>query len=159
MGKRGLKPVPTAILAARGSWRAKCRTMEPDFAGKPARPAGLGDAAAREWRRILPKLVNAGVVTTADSQTLGAYCVAVEEFHEANRVIGKTGLTMESPQGLKAHPAVAIRANASERMRKLAAEFGLTPSSRSQVKGLPREKRPEKNSAESFIIDPTARTA
>lgn len=131
MGKRGPPKTPTKILAARGSWRAATRPNEPSFVGTPDPPAHLDVAAKAKWKEISPLLVNAGVLTTADADSLAAYCDTFSRYLKAKKIVEKKGLTTDD--GRK-RPEVAIVEKCSESMLRWLREFGMTPASRSNVK-------------------------
>ena len=117
MGKRGPKPEPTAKLAGKGSWRAKVRTGEPKVdPGYPVCPAWMQGEARVTWDRIVPELVNLGIMTKLDGPAFSRYCVySVLWLKELN------------------HPARSestLDRYANQLMR-LEGSFGLTPSARS----------------------------
>ncbi len=100
----------------------------------PRPPSWLSRDARAEWRRVAPIMIDERkVLTVPDMAQLAHYCAAVGEVAEASRLIGKEGLVFRSPSGPKKHPAVAIRGEAMTQARRLAAELGLTPMSRSRA--------------------------
>lgn len=138
MGKRGPKATPTDILTMRGSWRAKKRLAEgePEPAkGRPACPEWMPAEGKREWRRIVKELEAMGILHKCDRSALVAYAEAWAHFVAAAKTLAEEGLLVTLPSGIKQqNPAVAIKNKASERLEKLAAQFGLTPASRANVK-------------------------
>jgi len=64
-----------------------------------------------------------GLLTDCDRLALALLCEALAEWIEAGDTI--------------AHPAVAQQADAARRVQSLLGEFGLTPSARAKVQGLP----------------------
>jgi len=99
----------------------------------PPAPTWLSADAKREWRRVLPILVERRILTTADLGSLENYCVAIGQVREMERVLQSEGHTYTTDNGaIKRHPATAIQADAMTRARLLAAELGLTPVSRSR---------------------------
>src|SRR5688572_22544012 len=100
MGARGPQPVPTPILAARGSWRAKLRDGEPRFSDTtPNCPASLKGEARAEWRRQVKQLRGAGLLSQADRAMLAAFCEAWGEFIYALRRLDEDGYTYETSKG------------------------------------------------------------
>jgi P27 family predicted phage terminase small subunit len=62
------------------------------------------------------------------------YCEAYATWVKAKGVVARKGFTFETEGGqVKKRPEVAIMHDAARIMRQSAAEFGLTPSSRSRV--------------------------
>lgn len=110
----------------------------------PPCPAHLGPQARAEWRRIVPHLVTAGLVTQMDRAALAGYCQAWGEWavlearlKELMAEKGADALVDRTPSGYKQVSAMAqARDRALDRMLRFAKEFGLTPSSRiSQTAG------------------------
>jgi P27 family predicted phage terminase small subunit len=52
---------------------------------------------------------------------------------QADEDIAKSGIVLESPQGVKKNPAVTVAAEALRHLRSFTAEFGLTPASRTRI--------------------------
>jgi P27 family predicted phage terminase small subunit len=98
----------------------------------PRAPTWLSKDAQSEWRRIMPILVKRRILTDADLGSVENYCIAIGSVREAQRLIDAQGLTIQTNNGLRAHPAIKIQADAMTRARLLAAELGLTPVSRSR---------------------------
>ena len=120
MPGRGRPPTPTAILKARGSWRAKIRRCEPQPPGDPVDcPVWLEGTARETWRELAPILRSMGVLTIADRNAFVRYCVLWANWREAL-----------SGGGRKAKKCLAL----SESLGRLEQQFGLTPASRARVK-------------------------
>lgn len=98
----------------------------------PPAPAWLSADAKREWKRVVPILVERRILTTADLGSLENYCTAIGTVREMERQLQRDGHVIETDKGLKRHPAVGIQSDAMTRARLLAAELGLTPVSRSR---------------------------
>ena len=140
---KGRKPTPSALLKARGSFRAdRHNANEPKAkAEAPSCPAHLSVAGRREWRRISKELVAARVLTKLDRAALAAYCQSYGRWIEAEKEIVKTGLIVRSPSGFPLqNPYLSIANKAIVNMIKIAAEFGLTPSSRTRIKVEPEKQ-------------------
>lgn len=135
MGKRGPKRTPTLILRQRGSWLAGTRAGEPQFASGAPEPMGELDMEARRvWDRLLPMLLERGVVTRADGLALTCLCRAWSRFAAAEALLAKDGLTTTTALGgIKPHPAVAISNAAWAQIVKGCAMFGINPADRSSV--------------------------
>jgi P27 family predicted phage terminase small subunit len=99
---------------------------------RPA-PDWMSPAAAAEWDRVMPLLVERRILTEADLGSLENYCLAIGQVREMERHIQANGAVIEDLTGaVKRNPAVSIQADAMTRARLLAAELGLTPVSRSR---------------------------
>jgi P27 family predicted phage terminase small subunit len=102
----------------------------------PPPPAWLPAFAKAEWRRVLPQLVTDRKIAAHELGTVEAYCLAVAGIRQAQKVIARDGLTYVSPTGeTKRRPETTILKESIEASRRLAAELGLTPASRSKNKG------------------------
>ena len=92
------------------------------------------------------------VLTEADGHALELLADAYGEYRAARAVILKEGTTYESDTKhgkiVRTRPEVAIAADAWKRMKAMLVEFGLTPSSRSQVSAAPVE---EEDEMETFL--------
>jgi len=131
--------VPTQLKIVRGDPgkrginrnEPQSETVAPDL---PA-PEHLGEIATECWVHMVAMLSNARVITELDLHGLELYCVSYETWREATLKVAATGALVKSPKsGYPVQsPYFAIANKAHEQMVKLAAEFGLTPSSRSRV--------------------------
>ncbi|MBX4894916.1 phage terminase small subunit P27 family [Rhizobium bangladeshense] len=119
---RGRKAVVTALDGA--------------LSTAPNPPSWLPAHAKAEWRRVIPQLVADRKIAAHELGTVEAYCLAVANMRQAEAIVSKDGPTYVSPAGeLKRHPATTLVKEAVEASRRLAAELGLTPASRTKNKG------------------------
>jgi P27 family predicted phage terminase small subunit len=100
-------------------------------------PDWLSPDAKKEWRRIMPLLIERKILTDADMGSVENYCVSIGRIRETERLIQKDGLT---PQLFRMQNQAAATA------RQLAAELGLTPVSRARP--VIRDDQPEDEFAE-----------
>jgi P27 family predicted phage terminase small subunit len=104
-------------------------------AGMPKPPTHLNAEARAVWARVAPRLHEAGLLTPIDAEALGAFCVCAARVAEAEQALATEGPLVPGRGGtMKASPWVAIANQARRQMLSLAAEFGLTPSSRSRIR-------------------------
>lgn len=104
----------------------------------PTCPPQLGPAARGEWKRIVPHLIAAGLITHLDRAVLTGYCQAYGEWSlleaKVKSLVQKDGaeaLIDVTPSGYKQISAlVQARDRALDRLLRFAREFGLSPSSR-----------------------------
>lgn len=141
----GRRPKPTRLkLLAGNPGRRPLRADEPEpEVAIPEPPKFLSPEALLEWRRITPLLERLELVSQLDRAALSLYCQAWGRWVDAEKIIGKTGLMVESPSGHRIQsPHLAIANRAIEQLDKILVEFGMTPSSRSRVGvGKASEKR------------------
>lgn len=96
----------------------------------PPVPKHLSPAAKGEWKRIMPQLIARRIITKGDLAGVENYCAAVG----AARTIGDT----MSAGGLPDLKLGGLQIRYMQTARQLAAEYGLTPTSRARIgAGLP----------------------
>lgn len=139
MGKRGPAPKPTNLKLLQGNpGKRPVNKSEPQFTKydePPKPPTHLNKYGKKEWKRILPVLMNVGLLTEADYATLAAYCQAYGTWVEAEKLIKEKGFTYISDKGNSIQrPEVGIASTAMKNIVTFAREFGMTPSSRSNIK-------------------------
>lgn len=91
----------------------------------PAAPKQLSPYARAEWKRIMPGLIERGIVTRADLGGVEDYCRArglVREIEDALRASGEIDMKL-----------CRLQDKAMQTARQLAAEYGLSPVSRARV--------------------------
>lgn len=139
----GRRPKPTAlkILAGNPGKRTLNRREPPADTGLPSCPAHVQNEARREWRRISRHLANIGLLTKIDRAALAAYCVAYGRWSDAEMQVTRLGAVVKTVNGnLIQNPYLAVANRSMEQMARLAAEFGMTPSSRSRVQVAERDE-------------------
>jgi len=110
---RGRKPAPTSLKILAGMRQDRVNEREPKFplAHGARPPSWLGGYGRALWRRLLPGLVERGLVTIADIPAFEQLC---DEYDWIRRVPTDAG--------------------ARDRFRRWLVEFGLTPSARSRIR-------------------------
>jgi P27 family predicted phage terminase small subunit len=107
----------------------------------------LNEPAQNEWWRVATELHRRGLLTVVDLHPLAAYCQAYGRWFLAERALaamakkdlGGTGaMTVESRSHAGVmrvieNPLLRVAERASQDMVKYAAQFGLTPASRSRI--------------------------
>src|SRR5882757_1656680 len=102
----------------------------------PPAPAWLPKFGKTEWARVVPAMVRSRSLAAHELSTVESYCIAVARIRECEAVIQKHGLTFVSSTGeSKRRPETTIHEESIEAARRLAAECGITPASRSKNKG------------------------
>jgi P27 family predicted phage terminase small subunit len=134
---RGRKPLPSNVVRLRGNpGKRRLNDAEPrPGAVTPSCPAYLGGEARREWKRLSKELAALGLLTRIDRGMLAAYCQAYALWVEAVCSIERYGAMVKSPNGFPMQsPYVAVANKQVEIMGRIAAEFGMTPSSRTRIR-------------------------
>lgn len=91
----------------------------------PPMPRHLSPHAKAEWRRIMPQLIVRRIITKGDLAGVENYCAAVG----AARTIADT----MSAGGLPDLKLGGLQIRYMTTARQLAAEYGLTPTSRARI--------------------------
>ena len=120
----GRRPKPTALKILKGTARkSRLNVKEPQPKGCDITkcPAWLCSEGKKEWKRLASSLKESGILTELDTSAFAVLCQMRGEYIEGTK--NKEPVSM-------AHVT---------QMRLLAAEFGLTPSSRSKVEAVPLE--------------------
>lgn len=152
---RGPKAEPTAEKRLKGN-PGQRRLPKPGeeaepkiLAVLPDPPEWLGKEAVKEWYRVGQTLIDNRLLTEADVTTFSTYCQNVDVLINSSREIKDKGMTILGARGWVRNPALATFAAATTSVRNMAAEFGMTPSSRARIK-LPSNDGP---SLESLLGD------
>ena len=91
----------------------------------PAAPSWMSAHAKKEWKRIMPALVERRILTEADLSGVENYCVSVGRVRQVE---------VEMARADQVDPALfRMQDKAIQSARQLAAEYGLTPFSRSRT--------------------------
>jgi len=139
---RGPKPAPTALRLLRGDRPSRINHAEPIApVGNTEPPSWLEGAALEKWRELVPLLQKMNLLTDADRDGVGRYCIAFERYVHALGICRK-GLDVmhhKGPNGRivssQVSPFASLLRRYADAMDRAAAEFGLTPSARSRIVG------------------------
>lgn len=134
------KPIPTEVKEIMGN-PGKHPLPKPGEEAKPELlfdlpdcPDWMGEYGEKEWYRVGPVLIKNKLLTDADMLTFTAYCANVDLLVTSTIEIQTRGMTIHGARGPVRNPALATFAAATTSLRALAAEFGMTPSSRARIK-------------------------
>lgn len=141
MTQRGPKPQPRALRLLQGGHPERVNQNEPipPATDLPACPEWIKGYAREEWDRLAQDLYGMGVLTGVDTTMLAAYCMAYSRWRNAEEVLDQMaaqdgvtrGILVRTKEGNAIQNPVVGAANTARReMARLAAEFGLSPSSR-----------------------------
>ena len=156
MGTRGPAPEPSAITRAKGNpAKKKLNREEPQPQLKaPRRPTNLSKEAKREWTRIVPKLLEVGLLTELDSAVLAMYCDAYGTWVKASKKVNEEGEVVQVgkysyPQQ---NPWLTVKNKAIEQMNKSLSELGLSPSARTRIRTKAGKPMTERQKAVAKIL-------
>jgi len=101
----------------------------------PQCPDYLDAIAAAEWNAIVPHLERLQLIHAIDTTALAMYCSAFSRWRDAEEKCKKYGEVVLSPK--QNYPQVSsfftVRNQAFDHMKKMLAEFGMTPASRKRL--------------------------
>lgn len=134
---RGRKPTPTAlkVLAGNPGKRALSKN-EPQPTAGAEMPEHLSPRAREVWEALEPEFSRLGLLNQLSGFALAGFCDSYARWLEATEEIRKTGEIVKAPSGYPIqNPWRAIANKAYDQWSKMAAEFGMTPSSITRVAG------------------------
>ncbi|MCP3904777.1 MAG: phage terminase small subunit P27 family [Planctomycetes bacterium] len=161
-GRSGRRRLPRSVKETAGTYRPDRETGNVEVAVEaPNPPSWLSREAAREWRRVVPLLLELEILGLVNRAALACYCTAWSDFHWASSELKRIkGKTYKTPSGqIKIHPAYQIQSRAMEQIRSFASEFGMTPSSIARVQATFPDATPAENSEDAVadrIMGPVA---
>lgn len=134
------RPAGLKILEGRGNGRdsgGRPVKLTPGFTRLPPEPpAFLGGSAREMWDQVVAELQRLQLLKPIDRAALTALCLTWDRLCEAQRIVERDGLVLETERGPMKNPAILIVEAASKELRAWSAEFGLTPSSESRLGSL-----------------------
>jgi P27 family predicted phage terminase small subunit len=135
MGLRGPAPAPTAVKELRKTRPDRINHDEPKARlGLPDPPDSLRGLAREVWDYTIEELRVMRVMSPADRDALVAYCEAVATHRRASDLLASQDVLVDTPKGFVKNPLLQIQRDAATLMKQYAAEFGLTPRARSEIK-------------------------
>ena len=144
MGKRGPPPKPTPLKIADGN--ASKENLDDRVRREPRPgdaeilpPEWISGAALEKWHEMLPIVQAMKVMTSADVDALGRYCVLHEMYvkylDQCRR--GLDVLVLRDASGkvkyMQSTPAAVMFQKLGQQLDRLGQQFGLTPSSRTAI--------------------------
>lgn len=139
-------PVPTTLKVLRGNpgKRPLTKNEPKPTLGAPGCPTWLSIEAKAEWRRIVPRLDEIGLLTKVDRSALATYCEMWATFVYAQRKVHEHGIVIMAVEKISEdgtviytrpakNPAIIVARDAADKIRQFCAEFGLTPSARTRL--------------------------
>ena len=147
----GRRPKPTAVKIAEGNpGKRKLNKREPTPPpGAPDRPTHLRGQARDEWDRIVPQLLNLGVLSKVDRTALACYCESWGTYLKARGKIEREGEVVSG----EVNPWLRIANEQKKLALRFLMEFGLTPATRSRL-SVNTDKKSAADELKSFMETP-----
>jgi P27 family predicted phage terminase small subunit len=136
MGQRGPAKRPTTLRMLRGEHRpSRIGHGEPiPRLADPEPPPWFDQRHLEVWQRLTAEIAGMHLLRRADEAVLVTLVRAVCRHEDAARLVMAEGAIVEGKDGQRVrHPAVIVEREAAETVRRLAREFGLTPSGRADL--------------------------
>jgi P27 family predicted phage terminase small subunit len=112
----------------------------------PEPPEHLTGHAREVWLELAPELHRLNLLTVLDIGPFSAYCCAYAHWQQAEEALQRSGeLTIKTADGHpRVNPLVRIASQAMDVMRRIGAEFGLSPNARLRLSGINPAPPPSK---------------
>jgi P27 family predicted phage terminase small subunit len=135
----GRKAVPTAIKIANGNPGKRALNMDEPNPDKIVDienpPPALSKDAKKVWPQLARILDEAKILTVADSAALCEYCECYARLEAAKKLYHEKGMYIDTPMGgVVLAPWYRAIQMETRNLMHIAAEFGMTPASRTKVK-------------------------
>lgn len=98
----------------------------------PAAPSYLSKYSRAEWSRIMPRLIEDRIITRADLGGIEELCICRGVIREIEEHRSNSGASIDPK-------LFGVQNRAMQTARQIAAEFGLSPTSRTRIGSAPRE--------------------
>ena len=138
---RGRKPKPTAVHEASGALaKNPKRRNRQEPKPKPGAPKMPGvvradPVASQEWEALCGWLDDMRILSKADRTLMAQYCTTYAEWVKYMTHVRQYGVSVPTASGgVTTSPETYQYNKLSDRMLKLLAELGLTPSARSRIR-------------------------
>ena len=139
---RGRKAKPQEVKKANGNPGGRpLNKNSPDFSkikgiDPPLYFQGL-EFAPVIWESIVPELLQNDVIRLTDMHNVEAFCIAYDNYRQAQKEILKEGVTVMGGNGnLAKNPALTTINEAMKQMAMFGSMLGLDPSSRQRLTGV-----------------------
>ena len=132
---RGRKPKPThlKVIAGNPGKRALNKSEPKPTLGAKC-PSHLSPRAKKVWRAVAPELDRLKLLNTLSAHAVAGFCDSYARWLDATEAVRKDGEIVRAPSGYPIqNPYRAVANKAFDQWTRLAAEFGMTPSSMSRI--------------------------
>jgi len=137
MAKPGSKPKPTVLKRLAGNPGKRPLNLnepKPDPADLKAPKGHLPRVGWLLWKRLARRLDRLDLLTELDRQALELMCIHYAYASKAEKVLRRQGIIAIGCMGQPVkHPAHQVFMDHSKAFLRYAAEFGMTPSSRTSL--------------------------
>lgn len=122
--------------SAGGGRKPKPKAGQKSSITRIAPPDELHDEyAVSMWKQQSKILISRGLLEPEDGPILMAYCNAFSLMVKADQRVLDEGITADTADGIKKHPAIAVRNDCISQLARLGSLLGLDPLSRTRFMG------------------------
>ena len=132
-GKRPLVKRPLQNIPKSGVMGFSTKMQGGRDSDTPKCPGWLSKEAKREWHRVTPILKRLKLLNALDRTALIGYCQSYARYVEAEKVVEKHGILLETENGYMMSPRVAVAQKYLQIALRICVEFGMTPSSKARM--------------------------
>jgi len=131
MSKPGPGRTPTSLLQLRGSWLPASHKNEPKTSKKrPRQLSGMSKSASDRWDRLMPHLMEMGILSAVDGEALRRYCQTLAHWKRYQAMLVKQAVDLGAPKYAR---GLRLYRNLSTLLHRMDGEFGLSPSARASL--------------------------
>ena len=124
------------VRSSGGGRKPTPKTGQKSSISRIAPPDELHDEyAVSMWKQQSKILISRGLFEPEDGSILMAYCNAFSLMVKADKRVLDEGITSATADGIKKHPAIAVRNDCISQMARLGSLLGLDPLSRTRFMG------------------------
>lgn len=139
------------VRAAGAGRRKKQSSGQTSSITRIAPPEQLRDELAiKMWKQQSQILIKRGCLEPEDGPILMAYCNAFSLMIDADEMIGRDTIVSATADGIKKHPAIAVRNDCVSQLARLGSLLGLDPLSRTRFMGGSKGKPDESGAGNEF---------
>lgn len=130
-------------MGERGPLPERRGTTKSVRVGRPVLPRDMPEEAKAEWRRIVPQLEEAELLTTIDRGLLVRYCCAWADWVELQALVQQSGKVLKGARGhLVRNPLWFQLQDAGATLSELGKQLALSPVARIRA-GIAHELPPD----------------
>ena len=143
MTKPGTRPTPTAIKQLRGTTTTtESDSNFPTQTLLPKAPVTLNKYGKKLWNEYGEMFMNVGLLTAGDLIALEMLCSSYGRWVKAELDVAESGEVLVSDTGgVYQNPVLSVANRAYDNLKKMLAEFGLTPAERTRVTAMMANKK------------------
>ena len=135
---RGRPKLPTEIKKLQGTedkrWMVENEMKVLPMDEIPEAPKTFNAGTKKIWDSVCIELKRNGLLASCDLELLRGYCILLNQFADANKMVEKEGLVTVSRHGEQVvNPWYRVQCESLKQATQIGQLFGITPSARSRI--------------------------